>query len=115
MSPRAWLTPGVCFVAIAALACTAEIAGKPGQNAGTGGSLGGGGQGAAGGSTMPQTACDATLGLAPPRVWRLSDQQYASGGHDVFGGGRPGAPRVRPPPGPGPGGGNNAPRREDWG
>jgi hypothetical protein len=40
----------------------------------------------AGGGATPQ-ACLANAAFAPPRLWRLNDQQYANVVHDVFGAG----------------------------
>lgn len=71
---------GICVMALSA--CTAEIAGH--QAIGSGGSGRGGSSPVAGESPI---ICDATLGLAPPRLWRLTDQQYANVVHDVFGAG----------------------------
>jgi hypothetical protein len=45
----------------------------------------GGGSGGSGGTVAP--ACVANASFAPPRLWRLNDQQYANVVHDVFGAG----------------------------
>ena len=94
---RRSLTWGAVCSLLASLACTAEIAGQgaaggaasftpatPGA-AGSSGATSGGSGGSAGTVGTSTTACDATLGLAPPRLWRLNDHQYANVVHDVFG------------------------------
>jgi hypothetical protein len=77
----------VCVLAVAASACTAEIVGVAGQASGAGGVAGSAGQPATTNPMTNDTPCDASLGLAPPRLWRLNDQQYAHVVHDVFGAG----------------------------
>ena len=73
---------GIALIASAgSSACTGEIGGTlPGDTTGTS-------RGASSGVNGPMTLaqCDSTLGLAPPRIWRLNDQQYANIVHDVFG------------------------------
>src|SRR3954469_24392604 len=75
---------------LSSLACTASVSGPSNSNATAGATstTAGGAGGSAtttttGGATT--TSCDATLGLAPPRLWRLNDHQYANVVHDVFG------------------------------
>jgi hypothetical protein len=76
------------FAALVAGACTGQI-GTTGAGAGAGSPLGPTGTGGAGGAAVgPKSGpCDPKLGLAPPRLWRLNDQQYVNVVHDVFGAG----------------------------
>src|SRR4051794_25836803 len=76
------------------LGCKGEI-GRPGAT-GPSGATASGAAGAAGtavgagagigGTPAPRTGpCVAAAAFAPPRLWRLNDQQYANVVHDVFG------------------------------
>ena len=86
---------GVLLMAVAASACTGEINGSSSSHgtpavatgAPAGASSGAAGNAGASSTSTPPTPtpCDSTLGLAPPRIWRLNDQQYANVVHDVFG------------------------------
>src|SRR5258706_5174670 len=84
--------PGLGLVLSTLLACTAEIDGRAGQTAGGAGGLGAGAAGSsqagAGAGVDPgSTPCDPNPGFAPPRLWRLNDQQYQNGGPDAVGAG----------------------------
>jgi Protein of unknown function (DUF1592)/Protein of unknown function (DUF1588)/Protein of unknown function (DUF1595)/Protein of unknown function (DUF1585) len=85
---RRSLTVGTLCGLLSSLACTAEIGG-PGSPSATGGAASTTPGGAAGSATTtggaPATTCDKAVGLAPPRLWRLNDRQYANVVHDVFG------------------------------
>ena len=85
-STRVWLPLGCCLIFSA---CTAEITGPLGDAPSVGASGSGSGSGGlpSADPTATPGACDASLGLAPPRLWRLNDQQYANVVHDVFGAG----------------------------
>ena len=84
---KASLGFGVALLALSA--CTADIGG--GSNgataAGAAGIAGSAGQGPGPVTDPTATPCDPNLDLAPPRVWRLNDQQYVTVVHDVFGAG----------------------------
>lgn len=74
---------------LAASGCTGEIGGSAGRaNPGPPGSSGSGGVPGGGvpGTSTTGTPC-AAAGFAPPRLWRLNDEQYANIVHDVFGAG----------------------------
>ncbi|HXI55519.1 MAG TPA: DUF1592 domain-containing protein [Polyangia bacterium] len=62
--------------------CTGQIGTPPGktepQGSGSGGTTGTG---------VTAGPCAADTGFAPPRLWRLNDQQYQNVVHDVFGAG----------------------------
>ena len=75
----------VFALAVGASACTAEIKGVPGQASGASGVAGSAGQPTTTDPVTNDAPCDESLGLAPPRLWRLNDQQYAHVVHDVFG------------------------------
>ena len=85
---RRALTVSICCTLLSTIGCTAEVSGPSATDAGASASP----TGAAGSMTMAgggtaQGSCDATAGLAPPRLWRLNDRQYANVVHDVFGAG----------------------------
>src|SRR5260221_4886699 len=90
-------------VGLAAVGCNGSIGnpegmnGPPGSGTGTGTGTGtstgtgmtGNPPGATGGTSTttggPNDPCDATGAFAPPRLWRLNDEQYGNVVHDIFG------------------------------
>src|SRR5882724_4951964 len=86
---RRSLTWGALCSLLTSLGCTAEVSGPNASGGASSSTTNGGAGGSAttggAGGGMPQAACDATLGLAPPRLWRLNDRQYDNVVHDVFG------------------------------
>ena len=88
-APKLTASWGFGVAVLALSACTAEIGGAP-NGAGAAGAAavaGSAGQGPGPVTDPTSTACDPNLELAPPRVWRLNDQQYVKVVHDVFGAG----------------------------
>jgi hypothetical protein len=83
---RAAIGSGWIFLCAAALGCTGAIGAGGASKGGVQTTTGTGGNSGLGvGGTVGTSACAPSTSFAPPRLWRLNDQQYGNVVHDVFG------------------------------